>query len=44
MQPSIEISIYDDSLDYYDHEGYYDNIDEAIDALIRLKHRYEEGE
>lgn len=33
----VEISIAWDDEDDYEHEGYYHNIDDAIEALISLK-------
>lgn len=35
----IEISVAYEGDEYYEHEGYYDSIEEAIDALQRIKNR-----
>ena len=32
----IEISIFDEEEEYYDHYGYYDSISEAISDLTRM--------
>lgn len=32
----IEISIFNDEEEYYDHYGYYDSISEAISDLTRM--------
>ena len=34
----IEISLAEDDGDYFEHEGYYDSYDEAIEALMILKY------
>lgn len=41
--PSIEIRYETDGVEpYFEHEGYYDSINEAIEALIRLKEEFNE--
>lgn len=37
VEPQIEISLAWSDDDDFEHEGYYDNIDEAITALLKLK-------
>lgn len=34
----IEISLAENDGDYFEHEGYYDSYDEAIEALMILKY------
>lgn len=34
----VEISLAEDDSDNFEHEGYYDSYDEAIEALIILKY------
>ena len=34
----IEISLAEDDEDCFEHEGYYDNYDDAIEALMILKY------
>ena len=34
----VEISLAEDDSDNFEHEGYYDSYDEAIEALMILKY------
>ena len=34
----VEISLAEDDKDYFEHEGYYDSYDDAIEALMILKY------
>ena len=36
----VEISIAWDDDDEFEHEGYYDNVDDAIEALLKYKNEY----
>ena len=36
-EPQIEISIAWSDDEEFQHEGYYDNVDEAIEALLKYK-------
>ena len=37
----VEISIAWDDEDEFEHEGYYDSVDNAINALMKYKENYE---
>ena len=39
-EPQVEISLAWSDDDDFEHEGYYDNIDEAIAALLKLKEEW----
>lgn len=41
--PAVEISLSFGELEDFEHEGFYNTIDEAIEALRRLKKYYEDS-